>query len=596
MLDQIVGAAVTGGLSALARKIIKSSGGAISKKIEQTLSERNLKTFRERSKRVGYVKTILNPDSIEPLDRIFFENATLCDGDKIETFTQFSRKHVLVEGGPGQGKSLLLRRACINESESSSYIPIFIEFRNLAYSKSLKIEIIEAINELGVPIETSVFDYIAKNGNVILFLDGFDEIPNDKKNKAARDLEALARAFPDLRLVVSSRPNAGMGGTIYFSKVKLDPMTIQVQTEFIDHLYKNSTESENIKNLLLSSPFLSEVTTSPLLLTLFFITYNARQFKPDSLSEFYSLIFPTMLYRHDRMKVGFERHRRSGLTDYQMQKVFDSLSFLSLHENNTRFSAGQFRQYLESASKLERLGDNLEDDLMCDISSITALIVSDGFDYYSYTHKSIQEYFSAVFIQRLNEEKKQSFYSKVVLDINEFRKWQNVLNFLGTIDERNYTKYFLIPYKRSVLSLNDKNNISISFGSLSRLIGVNTKVLVNEEGNLVQTFWEDTLINSLYPEYAEYAQSSLNEFINSISFEIAEMLSYCDESDYEKFQTLDNYFVVQLEFLIGYLENKKDLCDFLSEKFEQTHFKQDVLRLESELAHSDDTMNEILPF
>ncbi|MCC4862709.1 NACHT domain-containing protein [Vibrio splendidus] len=181
MLEQMLGAAVTGGLSTLASKIIKSSGGAISKKLEQTLSERNLKTFRGRSERVGYVKTILNPDSIEPLDRIFFENATLCDGDKIETFTQFSRKHVLVEGGPGQGKSLLLRRACINESESSSYIPIFIEFRNLAYSKSLKIEIIEAINELGVPIETSVFDYIAKKGNVILFLDGFDEIPNDKK-------------------------------------------------------------------------------------------------------------------------------------------------------------------------------------------------------------------------------------------------------------------------------------------------------------------------------------------------------------------------------------------------------------------------------
>tara|TARA_Y100000588_G_C14238666_1_gene918403 strand:- start:176 stop:1966 length:1791 start_codon:yes stop_codon:yes gene_type:complete len=596
MLEQIIGTAAKGGLSVLATKIVKSSGGAMRQKIERILSERNLNTFRERSQRVGYVKTILNPDSIEPLDRIFFESATLCDGEKIETFTQFSRKHVLVEGGPGQGKSLLLRRACINESESSSYIPIFIEFRNLAYSKPLKVEIIDAINELGVPIDASVFDYVALSGRIILFLDGFDEIPNDKKNKAARDLEALARTFPDLRLVVSSRPNAGMGGTIYFSKVKLDPMTLKVQTEFIENLYKNRTESENLKNLLLTSPFLSEVTTSPLLLTLFFITYNARQFKPDSLSEFYSLIFPTMLYRHDRMKVGFERQRRSGLTDYQMQKVFDSLSFLSLNENNTRFSAGQFRQYLESASKLERLDDNLEDDLMCDISSITALIVSDGFDYYSYTHKSIQEYFSAVFIQRLNEERKKSFYSKVVLDINEFRKWQNVLNFLGTIDERNYTKYFLIPYKRSVLSLNDKNQISISFSSLSRLIGINTKLLVDEDGNLINTFWEDTLINSLYPQYAEYAQKSLNSFIASISHDIAEMLSYCNESDYEKFQTLDNYFAVQLEFLIGYLDNKKKLCDFMSERFEQTHFKRDVLKLESELIHSDDTMNEILPF
>ncbi|TOB74529.1 hypothetical protein CGJ99_23330, partial [Vibrio parahaemolyticus] len=71
----------------------------------------------------------------------------------------------------------------------------------------------------------------------------------------------------------------------------------------------------SINDLLDSSNFLSEVTVSPLLLTLFAITYNSRQFKPDSLSEFYSLIFPTMLYRHDRMKVGFERERKSNLTD-----------------------------------------------------------------------------------------------------------------------------------------------------------------------------------------------------------------------------------------------------------------------------------------
>ena len=154
-------------------------------------------------------------------------------------------------------------------------------------------------------------------------------------------------------------------GAYYFTKIKIDPMPLAIQKEFIEHIYECPHQCRSINDILDSSTFpVSVVTVSPLLLTLFAITYNSRQFKPDSLSEFYSLIFPTMLYRHDRMKVGFERERKSKLTDFQMQKVFDSLSFLSLQDNNTRFSAYEFSSYLEKVIKIERLEENLEDFLI----------------------------------------------------------------------------------------------------------------------------------------------------------------------------------------------------------------------------------------
>ncbi|WP_205619443.1 NACHT domain-containing protein [Ferrimonas senticii] len=212
MLDTIINKA-TGGLDGLVDDLVKAASGKVKEKISEVFAIEKLKFFKENIERVGQVKTILNPDSIVSLNDIFFDKAVSFDGHNIDTFSQFGKKHILVEGGPGQGKSLFLRKICINESKSSSYIPIFIEFRNLKYEKSLKHELISALGELGVTLDISTFDYLAKSGKVVLFLDGFDEIPNEKRSKTARELENIVRTFSDLRIVVSSRPDSGMGSS-----------------------------------------------------------------------------------------------------------------------------------------------------------------------------------------------------------------------------------------------------------------------------------------------------------------------------------------------------------------------------------------------
>ncbi|HHP5405807.1 TPA: NACHT domain-containing protein [Aeromonas veronii] len=595
MLDSIISKA-TGGLDGLVDELIKSVSGKLKEKISNAFSIEKLKFFKRNVERIGYVKTILNPDSIVSLNEIFFDKAVSFDGFSIDTFSQLRNKHVLIEGGPGQGKSLFLRKICINEANNSSHIPIFVEFRNLRFESSLRDELISAINELGVSLDFSVFEHLATSGKIILFLDGFDEIPNDKRSKIARELENIARAFPELRIVVTSRPDSGMGSSVYFYKLKIDPMPLSVQNEFIEHIYKSKKQSESINAILKNSTFLSDVTTSPLLLTLFSITYNARQFKPDSLSEFYSLIFPTMLYRHDRMKVGFERNRISGLTDYQMQRLFDSLSFLSLNDNQTRFSASKFRKYLEDASKIERLNENLEDALISDISDITALIVRDGFDHYSYTHKSIQEYFSAAFIYRLSENKKGKFYQMVIDNIHEFRKWQNVLSFLNTIDERNYTKYFLIPYKKHALCLDINGSVSINYSALLNLIGRDSRVKVDENGNIIDLYWGDTLSSVLFIEYSAFAKNVVSEYLKSISKTIAEHISYCNQEDYETFQTFDGYFIILIDHIIKETHKQKEICKKISISFDKSHFKREVLSLEQDLNIADRMTDQILPF
>jgi len=333
-----------------------------------------------------------------------------------------------------------------------------------------------------------------------------------------------------------------------------------------------------------------------LLLTLFTITYNARQFKPDSLSEFYSLIFPTMLYRHDRMKIGFERERKARLTDYQMQRLFDSLSFLSLNDYNTRFSTLLFQSYLEKAVKLERLPENIEDLLIDDITNITALIIRDGFDEFSFTHKSIQEYFASVFISRLSEDRKIKFYNLVINDFNEFRKWQNTIAFLETIDERNYTKYFLIPYKKKALCLDEKSNININYSSLMKLIGNDSKVRVDETGMIKDIYWGDTLSSVLYVQYSEFAKKAIGHYLANKKSTFAEFLFDCGESDYLEFQIPNGDYVIVIDKFLKENNIQKDISKYLSSEFEHSSFKSEVLDMESKLRKSDKVTDEILPF
>ncbi|MEJ2268083.1 MAG: hypothetical protein P8X70_03335, partial [Nanoarchaeota archaeon] len=74
------------------------------------------------------------------------------------------------------------------------------------------------------------------------------------------------------------------------------------------------------------------------------------------------------------------------------------------------------------------------DNILNDIVNITSLIISDGYDEYSYVHKSIQEYFAATYLKETTLNQREVFYSKVSESYDVFRVWENVLVFLKIID------------------------------------------------------------------------------------------------------------------------------------------------------------------
>lgn len=596
MIDELVKKA-TGGLDGLVNELVRAATDKIKSKVTEAFAIHKLESLKENITRVGAVKTILNPDLISDLDSIYFEKAISFNrGEKVDSTSYFSSKQVLIEGGPGQGKSLYLRWLCLNEGKGSRHIPIFIEFRNLKFKKNLKSELFEAIRDFGVDLDDELFDFLANSDKVLFILDGFDEIPNAARLSVAKELETIARTYPNLRIVVSSRPDSGMGASVYFKKYIIQSLSHECQLEFVNHLYQGGSQAQSINNILTQSSFLTEVTNTPLLLTIFTITYNARQFKPDSLSEFYSLIFPTMLYRHDRLKIGFERERKAGLTDYQMQRIFEALSFVSLKDNKVRFSSPKFRQYLDQSTKLEKIAENLEDRLIEDITGITALVIRDGFDDYSFSHKSIQEYFAAVFINRLSDDRKFKFYQLVQGRLDEFRKWQNTLEFLSIIDERAYNTYFLLPFKRKALNLDSSGKVNIDYKSLMQMIGDDTKLEIDEDGVLEYIYWGDTFSSVLYKEHSQFSRGIVSSYIKENQEKLADFLSFCDLNEYSKYKFSDGRFVLTLDAFIKGEKLQKSICKRISNEFERSQFKTDIQNIENELDNLELLTDELLTF
>jgi hypothetical protein len=592
-MDDLIKAA-TGGLSGIVDELAKVATGQLKQKVDRVFAAREIDRFVENVDRVGQVRTIFDPDNIVSLTSIFHEGAIQFDGDSFGRFSEFGALKVLVEGGPGQGKSMYLRWLCLNEAAASEVIPIFVEFRNLRYEKSFKEELIGAINDLGLKVDVNLFDFLAESKKILFVLDGFDEVPSDHRLRIARELETVGRAFPKLKILMSSRPESGMGGSLFFRKYKIDLMGVEIQKSFVDKLFNQKSISQEIGKILDSNEFLNKVTTTPLLLTLFSITYNARQFRPDSLSEFYSLIFSTMLYRHDRMKVGFERARKSGLTDFQMQRVFDAFSYLSLSLNKVGFSDLEFKKLIEKAAKIERLPTHLEDYLVDDITNITALIVRDGFNTYAYTHKSIQEYFAASFISSLDESHKENFYFSIISDIASYRKWANTLRFLSTIDESSYLKNFVIPGKRKVLCISKDNEIKFYYGSIKTLIGADSKVKVNEDGQIVEIYWDDTFSSSFQAEYSSFAKLCVKKFLSSKRKVIAKYLSLDLENLLDVYEWQDGFYSLNIFQFISDKNLQTEFCQFLSSKFEEKEFKSEIIRLENEIDDTESLISQVI--
>lgn len=349
-------------------------------------------------------------------------------------------------GFAGQGKSTILRKILLEAIKSGDKIPFFMELRKVERS-GIEHSLLRILNELGVNANGESLASLLKSDNVVLLLDGFDEISSEMRENVLEEMNALNRNY-NVQIISTSRDGTEIcaeSGVVNYKVNKIK------RSDIISILRKLSQSNEveqdtlsQIFQMLKGNNTLVETMNSPLLVTLFYICYPHLDSIPNSAIEFYSKLFTTLYFRHDKIK-NYKRERKSKITPSEAFEAFCALCFKSLYDNRQDFTHHSILEYTKQSLKLCGIEDCQPEDMAYDFIDITCLIQKDGYDRYVFLHKSIQEYHAAEYVKSLSLDKKKSFMLAILKSIKLESKMSATARYLYEIDKENAFNLICAP-------------------------------------------------------------------------------------------------------------------------------------------------------
>lgn len=402
------------------------------------------------------VKTFWQRDKDVTISSFYYPSRISFDGDvvkKIDSLKDLpSFGNFVIQGTVGQGKSIFLRYLCVQElrEAGTNRIPVLIELRTIT-SKGIRFAIYEALDRLGFAVDDQLFDFYAQSKNLVLMLDGFDELDEALIRNVISELDGLSEKYPNLQIFVTSRPQNSIQDSRNFRVIQLAPLQPDDHEPFIKRIGVKGADVARLLNAIkTSSAEVSSLLKTPLMLTLFVIVYRAEQAIPNELPDFFESLFQTLFTKHDKSKPGFTRTQKSGLGERTLQQLFQAFCFSVIQlRHQTTLSNESFHGALDQAKKYTDIRCD-SDSFKHDITKITCLMQEEGF-YLQFIHKSVLEFYAASFVRGLTEEVANRFYSKQVTDRSLQFRWRQVLQFLSQIDRYRFIRYYAIPVITSEL-------------------------------------------------------------------------------------------------------------------------------------------------
>jgi formylglycine-generating enzyme required for sulfatase activity len=357
-------------------------------------------------------------------------------------------RRLIVLGDPGSGKSTLLRYLALcyarDRAEDlslvrdrlalpeSGYLPILLPLRNLgAYLKAKYPEedgteghgrLLEFLGEylqgerIGIPGD--FFDADLNAGRVVLLLDGMDEVGGfSLRRRVARLIEGIAAAYPQCRLVVTSRL-VGYSGPARlgeeFNATTIRDFTLEDVHQFLSHWHRlvaigqmgpgeaaeyfAAAQTRNLMEAIRSNPRVRELAVNPLLLTVIALVHRERVKLPERRAELYGEAVDVLLGKWDEAR-GIEdipilEDRSFDTSDRRL--LLQSLA-LKMHAAGKKESdLGELQDHLKAAFAKVTEDDRAAERFLTVIRERTGLLVEAGQGVYRFSHLTFQEYLAAL--------------------------------------------------------------------------------------------------------------------------------------------------------------------------------------------------------
>jgi hypothetical protein len=418
-------------------------------------SKKAFKKYLETAiRKYNEIKTIFNPAEPILLDS-FYVGLDLLIGKKqiegnIKSVMNYG-KPLIVTGLAGSGKSTLLKFLFLETIKSKVKIPFFIELKNIKDSeKPFTDSILMTFNEMNLGLSLEDFLLLLEKGEYILFFDGLDEVSPSLFDYVEQGIINLKDKYYKSLFIVASRPNEVFQSWQKFSKADIEPLSKEKALMLLEKInYDIEIKERFIKDVKESlfdkhESFLS----NPLLLSIMLITYGQNADIPDKLTLFYQQAFEALFNKHDATKQGFKRSRYTTIPIDEFQKIISALSIQSYIKHKINFKKQEIIDYLTTAKKLVDVQDYSEELVLKDLLQSLCIIVQDGL-FFSFTHRSFQEYFAALFISTCIKNNNRK---KIINSVKDKFARDNVFYLLYEIDKTIIEDDFLLDEIQKIKS------------------------------------------------------------------------------------------------------------------------------------------------
>ena len=445
----------------------------IKNKTKDALSKLAIKTgaafkdyYRTAISKYFETKTILNALEPIPLYSMYVNIDLIKNKKKLVKTDSMGNllkvgTHLIVTGTAGSGKSTLLRHLFLNAIATQKQVPLFAELRYLKFNQQNPGDLLhlvyDSLSNLNLKIDLEALESLLDSGHAILFLDGFDELAPAAQDHISLEIINFRDKYHNNAIIVSSRPSERFISWTNFLELTVAQLSKVRALELIDKINYDPEIKKTFRNKVDKDLYDKHVSflSNPLLLIIMLITFSTYADIPNKLHLFYHQAFETLFQKHDATKATFVRKRYCDLPIDAFQRVLSAFCFQSYVDVKTIFNEAEILHYLNS---VDNLYPQLGLDKRCflqDLLESVCILVKDGL-VITFTHRSFQEYFTALFILSLDKGMRARALKQVMNRVVRDTVFQMMFDIDRDIVEKEYIIPTLARLDKSLTAVEDK--------------------------------------------------------------------------------------------------------------------------------------------
>lgn len=341
-------------------------------------------------------------------------------------------KRVLLLSDAGFGKSYTLYQL-FHEAVSENLQVVFYKLNEIEIGQE---------NALVALTKGNVRDVNYKGNNVVLLLDGYDEMPEEGAHDwLIRMIRDIIQIYPDIQIVISSRSNANYSALINigFKPYRIKPLNQSDVEEYLDEngvnkaAFLKQIDNNQLNDLCLSVFYLSEMI----------IIWRREQSLPSN-SKLMEKIVDARIskdsdkYTHVSMRL--EQDIRE--TQYRFERI--ALIMQCMH-----------RDYITTNELIRITGDHDKTTL-----EYHGLWSKDNADKWKFAHNNFREYFAAVALSGKNLDEIKVFIYPETESSFIRPSWHNTLSYLIALYRKEDLQDWIISIQPELIFLFEKDRFT----------------------------------------------------------------------------------------------------------------------------------------